>query len=323
MKDLISVIVPVYNTAELLPKCIDSILTQTYSNLEVILVNDGSSDNSGNICDEYAKKDSRIKVIHKENGGVSEARNVALDTVNGDYVIFVDSDDYLEPTIYETLINLSYEHNCDISICSYTTYREDGSTFFFMNSDEIEIMDKAKAVSDLLEDERLQSHMWNKLYKAKLFNDIRFPTASIMEDVCVNYMLFEKANKVVFYHKPLYNYIRRTGSLSLAPSGTKNKDAFTVILNRYLALEKTMPEIQKCNDYSLVMWMIRTYTFTVRANDTNDGYFKEYLDLFKTVFDRQSEYIAKKLSADRLMMAYAMMWDYEKGKDVVKLYYGL
>lgn len=116
---LISIIVPVYNVEKYLKECIDSVISQTYKNLEIILVDDGSTDKSGEICDEYSKKDSRIKVIHKENGGLSDARNVALDIAKGEYIGFVDSDDYVEKDMFETLYKLAEEHNTEISSISF------------------------------------------------------------------------------------------------------------------------------------------------------------------------------------------------------------
>lgn len=119
MNPKISIIVPIYNVEKYLQKCVDSILCQTYKNLEIILVNDGSPDNCPAICDEYAKKDKRIKVIHKQNGGVSSARNAGLDVATGKYVQFVDSDDWVEPEYSKTMINLIEENNCDLGICGY------------------------------------------------------------------------------------------------------------------------------------------------------------------------------------------------------------
>ncbi len=323
MNDLISVIIPVYNTAALLPKCIDSVLAQTYSNIEIVLVNDGSTDNSGNVCDEYANKHDNINVIHKENGGVSDARNAALEIVNGDYITFVDSDDYIEPTMYEQMIAQSHKNSAEIVISACSFHMNDGHIERWFESGEIEVLSKENAVIDLLEDKKIQSYMCNKLYKATLFEGVRFPSATIMEDVCVNYQLFIKSNTVVFMQIPLYNYVHRQGSLSRAPSSTKNQDAFKVILDRYLKVEKDIPQIQKNNDFALIMWMVRTYTFIVRGKEENDDYFTQYLDLFKKVFDRSRAYITAKLEEDRLMIAYAMMWNCEKGKEVVKIVYGL
>ena len=179
---MISVIIPVFNVEEYLKKCIESVISQTYPELEIILVDDGSTDKSGQICDEYAKKEHRIKVIHKENEGQGVARNYALDLGKGDYIAFVDSDDYIEPDMFEVMLNAISSGDYDIAICgvkfrSYAT----GRIRSVSRTDKVLSGD-----ADLLIERYLTgkcfSVMWNKLYKAELFKKLRFPNIRSRED---------------------------------------------------------------------------------------------------------------------------------------------
>ena len=171
-KDLISVIVPVYKVEKYLEKCIESVLKQTYTNLQIILVDDGSPDNCGKICDEYAKKDSRIEVIHKINGGLSDARNVGINRANGRYIGFVDSDDYIKEDMYEKLINLIKEYDADISICNLYDVI-DGKEYVRNKDNGIHEYSRIDILKEILLDKNIQSYAWNKLYKKELFDEIK------------------------------------------------------------------------------------------------------------------------------------------------------
>ena len=182
MEKLVSIIVPVYNVEKYLSKCIDSILAQTYKNLEIILVDDGSKDNSGTICDEYSKKDKRIKIIHKPNGGISDVRNHGLKIATGDYIGFVDSDDYIAEDMFETLVSLLEKNDADISIVSFYEYYN-GKLIGVRENENVEIMNKVEAIKELLIDRKIQSYTWNKLFKKELFDGLQFPVGKNFEDI--------------------------------------------------------------------------------------------------------------------------------------------
>lgn len=204
MDSLISIIIPVYNVCEYLEKCLDSVINQTYTNLEIILVDDGSSDGSEKICDEYALKDKRIKVIHKENRGVASARNEGVKHSTGVYIGWIDSDDYACPNMFERLYELAQKNNADIVICS--NYINE------INDDDSKAEVYTKTVKDVMSDvllDEITSHLWNKLFKRKLFDNIIFPDISVAEDVAVMHKIFEKANNVTFTNEKLYLYFRR------------------------------------------------------------------------------------------------------------------
>ena len=207
----ISVIVPVYNCEPYLPACLDSILNQTYSDLEIIVVDDGSTDGSPAICDAYTQKDARIRVIHQENQGVSVARNTGLDIASGEFIAFVDSDDTLEPDMYQLLMELAQTHQADIAHCGYKKVRLDGSSKDVCGTDVLLVQDSAEASKCLLRGQYFVGSPWNKLYKRHLFQDIRFdPTLKNNEDILVNVLVFQKAIKLVFWDAPKYHYYERT-----------------------------------------------------------------------------------------------------------------
>lgn len=212
--ELISIIVPVYNVEKYLEKCLDSITNQTYKNLEIIVIDDGSTDKSGIICDKYAQKDNRIKVIHKLNGGLSDARNAGLDICTGDYIGFVDSDDYIEPDMYEYLLEKSKETNADVSMCNF--YIEDersdniklAAVFDEFVSDDKEIILKFYLENNIL------IGIWNKLFKCEVLNNIRFPKQHCCEDTYIMADWVDKINKFMCSNSCKYHYIHRGNSLS-------------------------------------------------------------------------------------------------------------
>lgn len=216
MKNLISIIIPVYNGERYLSKCIDSILNQTYSNLEVILVDDGSTDSSPKICDKYSKKDNRIKVIHKKNGGVSSARNMGISKSTGDYIGFVDSDDYIEPNMYENLFNALKDSHTEISMCGYNELENNKiikSVIHHKNK-----ISGEELLKDIFE-ELFRPVVWNKLFKRHLFFDaqgqICFPeNVSFGEDALMITSILSPTDTISIVNEALYNYNIFNNSLS-------------------------------------------------------------------------------------------------------------
>ena len=213
--NLISVIVPVYNVEAYLEKCINSIINQTYKNLEIILIDDGSTDSSPKICDEYMNKDSRIIVIHKDNGGLSSARNKGIEIAKGTLICFIDSDDYLEPNMLEELKNNMEKYDSDISCCNFYDIKDDMSSVRVKKDSNIEFVssEKEKFINIQNEYSPLTYYAWNKLYKKEIFNNIRFPEGRLYEYTYILCDIFDKANRISFTLKPLYNYVYRSSSL--------------------------------------------------------------------------------------------------------------
>ncbi len=213
-KPLITVIIPVYNVEEYLNRCICSVINQSYKFLEIILVDDGSLDNSGRFCDEYACIDDRIKVVHKDNGGLSSARNYGLDIANGDYVSFIDSDDYVSPYYIETMLLALQETGADICISSFI--KGYASTYEFKDGKGY----NAKTFSS--EECLMQWHSkyrknetvaWAKLYRRNVFENVRFPEGKTHEDIYTTHILINNARKICFIGNKLYYYFQRKGSI--------------------------------------------------------------------------------------------------------------
>lgn len=219
----ISVIIPVYNVEAYLRKCIDSVCNQTYQNLEIILVDDGSTDTSGQICDEYSLKDDRIIVYHINNSGPGIARNYGIEKSHGDYIAFVDSDDWIEPEMYKTLIEISEKEDLPIVGCSVMTEYEDGtSKNNYANRSSGNISGERCILDILYQTENAWGAMYNKIYRKEVFNTIRFPEISNMEDYVVSTQIFLNREKIYFYNVPMYHYIFRTGSLSKKTDFSEN-----------------------------------------------------------------------------------------------------
>ena len=242
MNPLISIIVPVYNTEEYLQQCIDSILEQTYSTLEIILVDDGSTDLSGSICDIYATKDSRIKVIHKKNCGLSAARNTGLDTASGDYICFVDSDDYIDTKLCERIVNILSETCVDIVAFDIALVDEKGKDIGSIESSHGLFADKKVALRELLSN-HLNNYAWNKVYKRCVFDDVRYPVGYTWEDLGTTYKLLLNANSIFCTPEKLYYYRQRKGSIIHSITRKALRDIFLMQKNRYDNLSVIYPDI--------------------------------------------------------------------------------
>jgi glycosyltransferase involved in cell wall biosynthesis len=207
----ISVIVAAYNVENYIEKCLESIISQTYKNLEIIVVNDGSTDNTLNFIQNFSKMDHRIIMINKPNGGLSSARNAGLDIANGDYIGFVDGDDYINIEMYYKLYHLCKETKSDIAVCGYI--RKYSNREIFSNSKKIIQYSSQEALEELLLSRNLHDYAWDKLYRKELFENIRYPIGKMYEDVFTTHKLVLKANTVVYLDEPLYYYIQRDGSI--------------------------------------------------------------------------------------------------------------
>ena len=233
----ISVIVPIYKVEKYLARCVDSLLAQTWRDIEIILVDDGSPDNSGAICDEFAKKDPRVKVIHKENGGLSSARNSGLSAASGDYIGFVDSDDYVLPQMYEKLYLSLTENNADISICNYSYVSEENGEIIPMVSPvKTEVLSREEAYSYLdvaMDGYSYYVTAWNKLYKKELFEGCLFAEGKLHEDEFFVHHVFAKCNKISVIDDKLYMYMQRNGSITNTNITVKHLDGVYALCDRY------------------------------------------------------------------------------------------
>ena len=233
-KEVISVIVPVYNVEKYIRKCLDSIVSQTYSNLQIILIDDGSTDNSGIICDEYGKKDSRIQVIHQTNQGLSSARNKGLDIACGEYIGFVDSDDYIEPKMYELLHKNIIKSNADICLCRSVAEDINGKTIKYSTEYHGTSTLNKEDMFNFLSYNREPKYIvpFNKLYKSKIFERLRYVEGVIYEDERIITHIYEKCNRIALINNILYHYIVRPNSTIHQKMTTRNLDAVYALLDR-------------------------------------------------------------------------------------------
>ena len=240
MKPLISVIIPIYKVEQYLRKCVDSVLLQTYANLEIILVDDGSPDNCGKICDEYAEKDSRIKVIHKTNGGLSSARNSGLDIAKGDYIGFIDSDDWIEPDMYEHLLNDLLHSGSNIAMCDFFVHRRK-KTILRIPGDK-KIMDANEIVKLSFSYQMFYNAF--KLYHKRIFAELRYPEDILKgEDFFVFFSIIDKAQNMSFVRLPLYHYIVREGSITNSNFSESNYISFVKIYKEVFSLPIVQPHL--------------------------------------------------------------------------------
>ena len=214
---MISVVIPIYNVEKYIDKCINSVLNQSYRNLEIILVDDGSPDRCGEICDNYAKNDARIKVIHKENGGLSDARNKGIECANGKYIAFIDSDDFIHPQMFEILYHNIVLEDADISVCNFLEVQDgDDTTVPYLN---IRNIDREVYIGSYIM-EQLEYHnistvvAWNKIYRMELFQEIRYPKGKLHEDEFVIHRILHCCRKSVYTTEKLYYYLQRKGSIT-------------------------------------------------------------------------------------------------------------
>lgn len=215
MNEKISVIIPVYNLENVIEKCIDSVLNQTYDSIEIIIIDDGSSDSSPQIIARYANEYSNIKIIKQKNRGVTAARLAGVKAATGDYIGFVDGDDYIDADMYEILMNNMRLYHADISHCGYQMEFSDGRNRTFYNTGDVIVQDNTKGLIDLISGVRVEPGLWNKLYRKKLFENFKQDESiKINEDLLMNYYLFKKAQKSVFFDICKYHYIIRKNSAS-------------------------------------------------------------------------------------------------------------
>lgn len=262
MNPLISVIIPIYNVDKYLKECLESLKKQTYPNLEIIMVNDGSTDNSETICKEYEQKQSNFYYYNKTNGGLSDARNYGLEKATGEYIGFIDSDDYVSPLFYQVLYNNLTRSDADISTCAFEMHE---CKNIIVNNDELvqcsELYNQRDAIKYLFSDtEKFRNFAWNKLYKAECFENITFPVGKKMEDLGTAYKVFLKARKISYNPNKLYFYRQRKNSILHSISASFYKDKLDLELERFIDLKKVYPKMLE-NDISYLNTFLEAFPF--------------------------------------------------------------
>lgn len=263
MNKKITIIVPVYNVENYLRRCVDSILNQTYKNLQIILVNDGSTDNSLQICEELKALDERIIVINKQNGGLSSARNAGLDVCDGDYISFIDSDDYIESDMIETLYLANENNGTKIACCGrFDVFDGTDKKSIGLCPQKSEVIDSCEGIRRILTWDNIDSAAWDKMYDKSLWASTRFPFGRISEDVAIMHCVFDESKTISLVSKPLYNYFHRANSITTSPFSEKSFDIIKnvegmekFVLEKYPSLTKVFlyfKTIEFCHLLSLM-----------------------------------------------------------------------
>ena len=239
---MVTVIIPVYNVEMYLPLCINSILKQTYQNLEIILIDDGSTDDSPGICDTYALKDNRIKVIHQQNQGAAVARNTGLENATGEYIVFVDSDDFINEKMIEKLYIALKQTDSDLSICNFKYTSENGKEIDLKETDiKNEVLYTEEIIDKLFQNNNCgYIVIWNKMYKKDLWKQIRYPVGVIYEDEAVIHHIFSKCKKVATIPDELYYYRQVSGSIMNSERNEKNLDKYLALADRLMFLKSAV-----------------------------------------------------------------------------------
>lgn len=263
--DLISVIVPVYKVEQYLDMCIESVVNQSYKTLEIILVDDGSPDRCPDICEKWAEKDKRIKVIHKKNGGLSDARNTGLAVSTGDWISFIDSDDWIDSQFYEKLKNLA-DRGADIVGCSAILVDEKGDRLGIQKSTDCEL-DTVDAMRHLINEDILRQTVWNKIYRSELIKDTSFLVGKCNEDDFWTYQVIAKATKVICCSNALYFYRQRSGSIMNRTYSLKRLDGIEARKQRYMYIAEKFPMLINDEKKKFFFTVLYAYQSSLRIND--------------------------------------------------------
>lgn len=291
MEKKISVVVPIYNVEQYLRRCLDSIVQQTYQNLEIILVNDGSLDDSDKIMQTYAEKDTRIKCIDKINGGLSDARNVGMQHASGEYIIFIDSDDYIDFVMIESLYNQIEKEQADVSICNIMNEYTTKQTPQCANTDLYFVCGQEQFLAEYLLGEKIPGSICNKLIKMEIAKQLLFPKGKIYEDAFYQYDLMQIAQKYVVNTKPYYHYFHRANSITTTPFKERDlvyieiyQKFYDFIMVNYLSLKEIaffrlayahfyifdkmlqVDDYQKLSQYKRIKHFLKKHAFSIATN---------------------------------------------------------
>lgn len=276
----VSIIVPVYQVENYLDRCVVSIINQVYTNLDIILIDDGSLDGSAAICDAWKKKDNRIRVIHKKNGGLAEARNVGIQEARGQYISFVDSDDFVDEKFILTLISDAVKYDAEISCVGYCEF-EKKEDIPLVHQGNIVTYTKEEAIKSLLKSDGPCNFAWNKLYRKELFKNVKFPVGKKMEDLGTTYMLMDQCSKVVYNTTKLYNYMQRKDSILHTPDEKFYIDKMELTISRYVYLKNNYGDFQDNIDFFLIT-SFECYPFLSTKSEIKKDVKKELTKIWNT-----------------------------------------
>jgi glycosyltransferase involved in cell wall biosynthesis len=320
MSKLVSIVVPVYKVEKYIHRCLESILNQTYTNLEIILVDDGSTDKCGEILDEYGKIDNRIKVIHKENGGLSDARNVGMQHVTGSFTLFVDSDDWVDIKMVEEMMNISRFCKADIVQSAFYYAHKDCLFYdnrFFSKSDPHVILDNSSLMYELVVNKKVKNFAWGKLYKTNLIKDIAFEKGVLFEDVFWAHQVMHHVNTYVIIHKPLYYYYQREDSI-VASYSPRNLDILKGLKQRHTFLEEHYKGLME-ESYKVILETSLIHYNLLFANrkKDKDGFYKQEI---QTYINKHFDVFIKATKDERQLKFHLIMFRMHPALNILFLF---
>ena len=279
--ELISIIVPVYNVEQYLEKCVDSIVNQTYKNLEIILVDDGATDSSGKLCDKLAKIDNRIKVYHKENGGLSDARNYGVERATGDYIGFVDSDDYIDAEMYEKLYEAIKKENVDVAECNLKIIYPDREELF-TEQNYYNVCTKQEYLEEYLKIEKIFGSACVRLIKSDISKKLKFPVGKLYEDTYYAYDLINVADSYVIMDAPYYNYLMRENSITNAKFNPRIFNLIEIVEEFHNTVYENYPGLEEAADCRrMYAYFSVLNSILLEENYRDNEYYSEILSYFK------------------------------------------
>lgn len=293
----LSVIIPIYKVEKFLNRCVDSVINQSYNNLEIILVDDGSPDNCPQICDDYAKRDKRIRILHKLNGGLSDARNAGIDLATGDYIVFVDSDDYVDEKMFEKLMNAITETNADIGICNFEYVDEQGNSIPELNN-YYPVKSRTYTAHEVFFDCMAELRYcdwvvaWNKIYKKEIFDNLRYPLHMFNEDEYVANELYMNDYKIVGVSDIMYYYVQRSGSIMNTASKIKLADGGDALLER----SDRWSTYNTHNSYTMLCYAMDRISYLYEDKDRIASFHERYRNYKKKIRCVERKLWGKKLN---------------------------
>ena len=309
---LLSVIVPCYSVEKYVDKCISSIVNQTYSNLEILLIDDGSIDNTGKLCDIWQERDSRIRVIHKQNEGASYARKTGVENATAEYVTFVDADDWIDADMYSDMMKALLSTNSDIAQCGVCKVFEDGRIEHHdseYKTDMFEVVGHTEGVLLIVEDEKWHSWMCNKLFRKQLFDHVEFPKGRGLADDFISLYLFHQALQSVYLHNEYYFYFQRSGSIinpqNIEAEIKNDYDFSNALYERYLFINqhpeyhKVLPLIQRKTIYHSIRFLRKT---TIHPQYISKGNFTDIVGQLRTIPFPKGEKLQRSLKIELYLL---------------------
>lgn len=317
-KPLVSILIPAYNVEKYISQCLDSVINQTYRNLQIVIVDDGSKDMTGKICDEYAAKDDRVEVYHIPNGGVANARNLLLSKIKGDYFLFVDSDDWIEQDMTEILVGALESNKVDISVCSYVAERNGAISEIIKTGESAEIFEKNKAIELFLYHRRLNGSLWNKLIKTTIVSGVAFePNVSYGEDALFIWECLKKVQSIIIIKSQLYHYRVNNQSISHQKFGAKKLSGHIVwrkFVDDTVYNRSEFHDIAKANCAVSDFWLLLFAAIDNYPEDENIGLFRKNLGS-----QIKSIHKLKLLSTSKILVAYCLIFNYRLTKSMLRV----